>query len=128
MFAKVGLYKEKTVRGTQWRVRWFGDYNPSTGKQKRYGKTFELRKDAERFLKTIDAEFDKGTRRDPSNETLRGYLERWLHNKIKIEGIRAGTAILYKGTLERLYEYFGDCQLRSIDRSKAQSFLSERRV
>lgn len=123
MFAKVGLYHDKKLK--QWRVRWFGDYNPTTGKQKRYGKTFKLQRDAEHFLDTIKADFKQGTKRDPSKETLKEYTERWLHNKIKIEGIRQGTVILYKGTLDRMYEYFGDCQLRSIDRSKAQSFLSD---
>jgi integrase len=125
MNKKIGLYKEKTCKGVQWRVRWFGEYNETTGKQKRHSKTFALRKDAERCIKVKDAEFERGAPRDPSKVTLKEYAERWLHNKTKIEGVRPSTAILYKLTLDRLDKYFGDCLLRKIDRRTAQSFLAD---
>jgi integrase len=122
---KIGLYKERTCKGVQWRCRWFGKYDPNTGAQKRYGRTFALRKDAERFLKTKDAEFGRGTPRDLSNERLKDYAERWLSNKIQIQDIRPATVELYRLTLNRLYAHFGeDCLLWTIDRQSALSFIA----
>jgi integrase len=122
---KIGLYKEKTCKGIQWRVRWFGCYDLGSGKEKRYGKTFALKKDAERFIETKKAEFKAGTKRDPSKQTLKDYTERWLRLKIQNERIRPGTATLYKETLMRLYDYFGtDRLIRKIDRNDAQDFLA----
>lgn len=125
MVGKIGLYKEKTYKSFQWRVRWFGEYDLKTGKEKRYGKTFALKKDAEHFIETKKAEFKAGTKRDPSKETLKDYAERWLQRKTQNERIRPGTATLYKETLKRLFDYFGiDRLLRKIDRNDAQDFLS----
>jgi integrase len=122
---KIGLYKEKTAKGVQWRVRWFGEYCPGTGKTKRYGKTFERKIDAQEFLASKAEEFKKGVLRDPSKATLKEYAENWLTNKVKLERIRLGTEILYKETLARLYEYFGEnSPIRSIDQLKAKNFLS----
>ena len=123
---KIGLYKEKTCKGVQWRVRWFGRYNPNTGKQKRYSKTFALRKDAERFIKVKDNEFERGTPRDASTETLKEYTVRWLRNKTQIDRLRPATVLLYELTLKRLYAHFGpDVLIRQIDRRAAKSFLAE---
>jgi len=123
---KVGLYKEKTSKGTQWRVRWFGQYDPSTGKQKRYSRTFKRRKDAERFIKVKDNEFERGTPRDVSTETLKEYTERWLHNKTINENLRPATVLLYELTLKRLHDYFGPNMLmRKIDTRAAKTFLAE---
>jgi integrase len=123
MITKVGLYQDKAKK--QWRVRWFGQYNPNIGKTKRYSKTFNRRADAERFIRTKEREFEQGTHRDVSTATLKDYTERWLLNKIAIEGIRLGTKVLYKETLDRLYKFFGEgCLVRSIDSMRAKDFLS----
>ena len=126
MVGKIGLYKEKTCKGFQWRIRWFGELDPKTGKEKRYGKTFALKKDAQDFIEKLKADFKQGTRRDPSKETLKDYAERWLCLKIQSgEKIRPATATLYQGTLGRLYNYFGaDHLIRKIDRKDAQDFLA----
>jgi len=121
MTTKIGLYK----CGKQWRVRWFGKYSPQTGKQKRYSKTFGRKTDAERFREEKRQEFGQGVMRDPSSESLKVYCERWLSCKTGIEGIRPATVILYQGTLQRLYDYFGvDRLFRNISRAEAKSFLA----
>ena len=126
MNKKIGLYKEETCKGTQWRVRWFGSYDPNTGRQRRYGKTFALRKDAERFIKVKDAEFERGLQRDPSTETLKKYAEQCLQDKTQNDGLRPATVQLYREILDRLYGYFGeDRLLREIDPRMAKSFLAE---
>lgn len=126
MTKKIGLYRCKTDNGTQWRVRWFGRYDPKTEKPKRYSKTFVKKKDAERFQQAKRDELKQGTPRDPSNETLKGYTVRWLLNKTKIENLRPATVILYELTLKRLYNHFGpDALMRKIDRRAAKTFLAE---
>jgi integrase len=121
MTKKIGLYKDRK----QWRVRWFGRYDPGTGKTKRYSKLFERKVDAEKFQEKVKAEFGQGVERDPSNETLKSYAETWLRRKTKIENIRPATVLLYKGTFERLYGFFGsDRLLRSISRNDVKDFLA----
>jgi hypothetical protein len=126
MNVKIGLYKEKTCKGNQWRVRWFGRYDPDTSRTKRYGRTFERKVDAEKFQEKIKKEFGQGVERDPSNETLKSYAESWLRRKAKLEGIRPATVLLYEGTFERLFGFFGpDRLLRTIDRNGAMDFLAD---
>ena len=121
MTKKIGLYKDKK----QWRVRWFGRHDPKTGKTKRYSKLFDRKMNAEKFQEKVKAEFGQGVERDPSNETLKTYAERWLNSKIQIEGLRPATVLLYKMTFERFYGFFGpDQPLRNINRSEAKDFLA----
>ena len=120
---KIGIYKN----GKQWRVRWFGQYDPKIGRQKRYSKTFARKKDAERFKKQKEKDLDQGAARDISGETLADYGQQWLRNKAGAQGLRPATIELYGLTLGRLYKHFGeDCLLRKIDRREAQAFLAKR--
>jgi integrase len=124
MTTAIGLYKDKA--SGKWCVRWFGKYNPAIGKQKRYCKSFERKVDAEKFQGTIKAEFVQGTERDPSTETIKTYSESWLSRKVKLEGIRPATVLLYNGTFDRLYGFFGpDRLLRTIKRNEAMDFLAD---
>jgi len=128
MTTKVGLYKCRNGKEIQWRVRWFGRYDPTTGKQKRYSKTFDRKVDAESFQKTKDGELDGGGKRDPSQETVKGYAERWLQYRIGFGGIRPATSGAYRETFDRLYGFFGpDRLMRSIDQNEARDFLSSLR-
>ncbi|MHC4122441.1 MAG: tyrosine-type recombinase/integrase [Planctomycetota bacterium] len=123
MSKKIGLYKDKKLG--RWRVRWYGRYDPKTGRERRYSKTFDRKVDAIEFRKKIENEFGLGLERDPSNETLKDYAEQWLKQKAQNERIRPATVLLYEGTLERLYDYFGpDRLVRKIDRNDAKNFLA----
>jgi len=126
MYKKVSIYRDANGNGVKWRIRWYGSYNPNTEKQRRYSKTFDRKKDAERFQKQKEKEFEQGVLRDPSDETLKEYAERWLHNKAKIDNLRPATVLLYELTLKRLYNHFGPGMLmRKIDRRAAKTFLAE---
>lgn len=118
---KIGIYKD----GKKWKARWYGQFDPTTGNQKRYSKTFDRKKDAERFKKQREGEVDGGMSLDPSTKGLKEYAENWLHNKTVNKGLRVATVILYKESLYRLYAYFGeDCLLQRITRSAGQDFLA----
>jgi integrase len=120
MTTKIGLYKDRK----QWRVRWFGRFDPNTGKVKRYSKKFERKADAIKFQEKMKAEFGQGLERDPSNTKLKEYMEKWLNVQIGLGNVRPATALLYKVTFSRLYKHFGeDCLLRSISRTDAKDFL-----
>ena len=120
---KIGLYRLKTPKGVRWLVRWYGDFNPATSKEKRYSKTFARKVDAEQFRKDKLKEFAQGVSRDKSNETLKEYIDRWLEHKKLFEQIRPATVLLYEGTFKRLYDYFGaNCLLRNISHVKAKNF------
>ncbi len=121
----IGLYRLKTPKGIHWLVRWYGDFNPATGKQRRYSKTFTRKVDAIKFQEQKKAEFGQGVERDPSNETLKKYTQHWLQCKKEFEGFRPATVLLYEGIFKRLYDYFGsDCLLRNISHAKAKNFLT----
>ena len=123
---KIGLYEEKTCKGKQWHCRWFGRYDPNTGQQKRYGKTFRPKKDAERFIKVRAAEFEKGAPRDPSTETLQDYCLWWLQYRAKGQALRPATIVLYETTMARLCHHFGAATLlRRITAQAAEMFLAE---
>ena len=95
MINKIGLYKDKK----KWRVRWYGRYDPDAGRVKRYSKTFDRRVDAVKFKEKKKAEFGQGVVRDPSNENLKEYAQRWLQDRANSGEIRPATVILYQGTL-----------------------------
>ena len=122
MTTKIGLYKA----GSQWRVRWFGRYDPATNKQKRYSKTFDRKKDAEKFRESKKEEFKQGSTRDPSTDTLQEYGNWWLTYRAPSQGLRPATIDLYKLTLNRLYGYFGESTLlRHITAQSAEMFLAQ---
>ena len=128
MVTKVGLYRCKSGTQTKWRVRWFGRYDPQAGRQKRYSKTFDRRRDAEEFQKQKENQFGEGVKRDPSQETLRGYAERWLQYRVGFGGIQPATAQSYRETFARLYDFFGPGRLlRTIDQGEVMEFLSSLR-
>jgi len=122
MTKKVGLYRCENG----WKVRWFGEYSPDTGKQKRYSRKFTLKKDALRFQKAKENEMEQGAPRDLSTATLRDYAEQWLKTKTNIDNLRPATVQLYQQTLDRLYNQFGaDRLMRTIDRKAAKTFLAD---
>lgn len=126
MITQVGTYRCKTPAGIRWCVRWYGRYDPQTGKSKRYSKTFNLKKDADKFQKQKEKEFQGGAQRDTSTETLKEYCELWLKNRTRIRGLMPGTVTLYREAHERLYDFFGqDTLMRRIDRRMAQAFIAE---
>ena len=126
MTNKIGIYRCENGNEAQWRVRWYGRYDPGAGKLKRYSKTFDKMKDAKKFKKQKQKELEGGAPRDPSKETLKEYTVCWLKDKTINENLRPASVQLYQLTLKRLYNHFGpDMLMRKIDRRAAKTFLAE---
>jgi len=126
MITKIGLYRDPR-KTKQWVVRWFGEYEPATGKQKRYSKSFQRKRDAETFQTELAMSFQQGQQRDKAEEiTLKDFTEDWL--KIREPELRPASLKLYGNTISRLYDYFGQNYLLSkvMPRSAAK-FMSELR-
>jgi integrase len=119
MTTKIGIYRS----GKKWRVRWFGKYNPATGRPKRYSKTFKRRIDAENFAAQKTVEFQKGDKRDKLNNiTLRSFCQNWLRAK----QAKPKTLKLYEETIDRLLSYFGESMLlKNLSQHRAEMFIAE---
>ena len=106
-----------------WIVRWHGEYDPGSGKQKRYSKSFRTRKEAETFQAEKSVEFNKGARRDTSDTiTLGSFIKDFLETK---KAWKPSTQSVWKNECNRLLDYFGaDKTLRSIKPMDADKFVN----
>ncbi len=127
MTKKIGLYNEKRNKGRPWVVRWFGEYDPASGKQRRYSKSFRLKVAAEQFQAVKVQEFGQGARRDGTRETVLGdFLKDWL--RIRKTELRPSSLELYDRTVKRLLGHFGkDSRLTDITPQKAAAFVGEQK-
>ena len=127
MVVRVGIFNDKR-KAKPWVVRWFGEYDPETGKKKRYSKSFRLKRQAEEFKTEMTEKFRRGQQRDrPAEVALNNFCEDWL--KTKEPEIRRGTLVSYKETIARLYEFFGKkCLLSKVTTYEAAKFISELEV
>lgn len=124
MITKIGLYRDPRKK-KPWVVRWYGDYDPAAGKRRRYSKSFKIKRDAEAFQLQKGTEFQDGQRRDkPGKVTLKSFCEDWF--KTRKPQLRIATLKGYRGTIERLYDYFGKNQLVSeVTPYMAADFIAE---
>jgi integrase len=108
-------------------VRWYGDYDLHTGKQRRYSKAFRLKAKAEQFAAQKTVEFTQGAKRDkPQDITLGSFCKDWLSAR-KPE-LRQASLESYENTIARLEDFFGkDCKLRCIDAQRAAVFVAEQK-
>ena len=122
-WTKVGLYHSKGKK-LPWVVRWYGEIDPKTGKQRRYSKSFRIKREAEDFKSEQMQEFKGGIKRDLPEEIQLGrlchdFLATWNPDAAEV------TIDLYKKTVERLKGYFGkDSLINSIDSRRADGFLA----
>jgi integrase len=125
-WTKVGLY-HYPKRKLPWLVRWYGEINPTIGKQQRYSKSFRTRRLAEDFRSEKMQNFRKGSKRDGIKDvTLHKFCKDWLNSRKS--DLRPKSIKAYKNTIERIEEYFGeDISLSSIDPQQAAVFISEQK-
>ena len=81
--SKVLLLHDKR-KSKPWIVRYYGEFDPAKGTQRRHGKSFERKKDAERFRAKLLRQFDLVAPRDPPAEVTLGtfcktYVRRRSH-------------------------------------------------
>ena len=75
MITKIGIYKDPRNKKRPWVVRWYGEYEPFTDKQRRYSKAFRLKIEAEEFQASMRKEFAEGaTPRDGVPDVTLGSL------------------------------------------------------
>jgi integrase len=122
MIQKIGLYKDPRKQ-RPWVVRWFGEYDPNTGKQRRYSKSFAVRRDAEDFQAQQLTEFKQGQQRDkPEEVTIGEFCKSW----IECLKARPETVKLYKNTIRRILMYFGErTLLRQVTPLAADRFMAQ---
>ena len=83
MTTKVGIYRDKRNKRRPWVVRWCGEHDPITGKQRRYAEPFATKREAVAFRAAKQAAMDKGDRRDrPRDITVSELVERFKGTKI----------------------------------------------
>ncbi len=121
MITKIGLYRNPRKKKT-WVVRWFGEYDLATGKQKRYSKSFKKKRDAEAFKLQKEVEFGEGQRRDkPEEITLKDFCRSYM----ECLTVKPETVKLYDNTNRRLLNYFGDrILLRQVTALTAERFIA----
>lgn len=124
---KVGLARDHRKKFRPWVVRWFGEYDPASGKRRRYAKSFRLRRHAEQFQTEKQAEFDKGGQRDrPVDITLGEFCKKYLARR-KGEW-RETTRQNQVDLVERLTVFFeSETPLRRIRPEDAHRFWAELR-
>lgn len=123
--AKVSLTKDsRSIRKKPWLVRWPGEYNPITDKQRRYSKSFARKKDAEAFKEQKERDLDAGLPRDEVNLTLE---KLWLKFERSQRGLlKEGSFKHYEETYKRLKNFFNPNTLvRHIRAEHAEEFLSQ---
>lgn len=124
MIRKIGIYEDSRKK-LPWVVRWYGVPDITTGKKKRYCKSFKTKQEAERFQAEQFLAFDDGEPRDKAEGiTLAQFCSDWL--KTKRNSIRAITYRDYERVVKRLCAYFGhDKPLRKISLYSATQFYTE---
>ncbi len=112
MTSKIGIYKDLRNKRCPWVCRGYGEYDPATGRQKRYTKSFRLKVEAEAFQAEQASAFKKGQQRDKPDEiTLKDFCNDWLRTRKR--ELRPESTKLYRNTTERLLSYFGPQMLIS---------------
>jgi len=114
-------------RNRPWLVRWHGEYNPHTGKQKRYCRSFKTRALAEQFAVQKQSELNNGEARDPVNITLQELCDQYLEsNKHKH---RHATLQNYTYTITQLLQFLPkDILVSNITLQKAEQFINSRQI
>ncbi|GAF74630.1 unnamed protein product, partial [marine sediment metagenome] len=110
-----------------WRVYWFGDADPETGRQQKYVKSFRHSREAREFQTNKQADLNRGEARDRPEDVMLGRLldEFW---EARVANLSYVSREGYKNTMEQLRECFGEARpLSRIDRRHAETFMATRK-
>jgi len=126
MVTKIGLYRDPRKK-KPWVVRWFGEYDPAAGKQRRYSKSFRLKAEAEEFQAAKGQEISQGTPRDRMPKvTLSSFCRDWLN--ARKPDLRPASYELYLYAIKRLEAYFGkETCVQDITPKDAVVFVSKQK-
>jgi len=124
MVTKIGIYRDPRNKGRPWTVRWFTMTDPESGKHRRFCKSFELKRDTERFRAEKVMEFQQRgrPRANPEKQILDTFLKSWLKRR-KVD-LKPASFELYEGTVQRLLDFFGkDHSLHDLTLEGAEDFV-----
>lgn len=107
-----------------WLVRWWGKYDPSSERQPRFSKGFELKKIAEKFAQTLKDDIQDGFSVEPKNITLESLKKKFDET---VKGTVAPITLrTYNGTLKLLNNYFGSQRnIKTIKKDEAIAFIND---
>ncbi|UCE61495.1 MAG: site-specific integrase [Phycisphaerales bacterium] len=126
MNTKVSLSHAKG-RKLPYIVRWFGDVDHETGKQRRYSRSFKHSREAKAFQIEKQADLNRGSPRDEVKQvTLGQVLEEFTESRLA--GLSYSSQEAYRRTMEQLRAYFDTTHsLRLIDQRRAEAFIVSRK-
>lgn len=125
MITTVSLLHE-SHRRSPWIVRWYGDPDVETGKQKRYGQSFQYAREAKALQARKQAEFDRGGARDPVDVTLACLFEEF--DEVRLSTLSYASTTGYGRTIDQMLAYFGrERRVREIQRRHAEAFIATRK-
>lgn len=126
MITKVSVAHDPR-RKLPWIVRWFGDVDHETGRQRRYSKSFRHSRDAKAFHVEKQAELNKGALRDKPQAVAFGRLLDEF-TEARIGTLSHSAQAGYRNTITQLREHFGDGRdIRQIEQRHAETFMATRK-
>ncbi len=125
MNVTVSLLHEPS-RKRPWIVRWWGNPDSDTGKQKRYGRVFKYSHEAKAFEAEKRTSHNRGEPRDPVNVTLEELVADF--EEARVSSLSYKSKIGYENTTKQLLVYFGKKRkVRDIGRREAEAFIATRK-
>ncbi len=113
-------------RSKPWVVRWYGEPDWNTGKQRRYGRSFRHSREAKAFLAEKQSGLDDGAPRDPPQNVTLGRLIAEFE-EARLATLSFASQQAYRNTIAQLVEYFGRLRaIRCLCRRHAEAFLAGR--
>lgn len=128
MTNKIGIYRDLRNKRRPWVVRWYGEYVPASGKQRRYSKAFRLKVEAEEFQAQKRKEFAEGfiPRDGMPDVTLDSICKKFL--RVRRPELSPSSIESYENTIGRLLEFFGkDTNLKDIKPEQAAVFVADQK-
>jgi site-specific recombinase XerD len=121
---KIYLSKDnRSIRKQPYLVRWYGEFDPTIGKQKRYSKSFSKRKDAELFIEQLKEEFDAGMSRDNNDISLKELTDKFISTRKNI--LSKSTLDGYEDTINLLLKHFcPTVSIKKIRQEDAEEFIA----
>lgn len=126
MITNVGLYHEPQ-RKLPWLVRWWGDPDPDTSRQRKYTKSFRYQREARAFQAAKQDELNRGGPRDrPEDVTLKRLIGEF--SEARLAHLSYGSREGYQNTMDQLITHFGGGRkVRQIELRHAEMFMATRK-
>lgn len=117
--------KVERKSGTKWQARVDLPRGPDD-ERRRQSRTFDTKREAERWLTEINHEINQGGYIEPADTPFRLFLDDWLEDYAK-GNVKPSTYDRYSGTIERhLKPALGDTPLKDITPMALQRFYTEK--